>query len=173
MTPHLTHEQFCDLLLDSTPQAAHESGRLELLREHLRDCSICAADFASLNESLTVFRSTATAWSTREWNRAKANAVSQRLAPARPRSFMPAALWTAAAALVVSATLPFALHRTPPANPKTPVAVVHTATPTNQSDEALLEEVNETLSSSIPSPMEPLDDPTAGRPNQSNNQRKN
>ena len=173
MTPHLTHEQLCDLLLDSTPQEIHEADRLGLLREHLRDCSICAADFAALSESLTVFRSTATAWSTREWNSAKASAISQRLAPDRPRSVMPAALWTAAAALVVAATLPLALHRTPHATLKAPTAVVHTAAPTNQSDEALLEEVNETLSSLIPSPMEPLDDPTAGRPNQSNNQRKN
>jgi hypothetical protein len=173
MTPHLNHEQLCDLLLASSLQQAHESGRLELLRQHLRECNDCSTEFASLSESLTAFRSTTTAWSTREWTRAEALARSQRLAPARPRSFMPAALWTAAAALVIVTTLPLALHRTPPATPRTPAAVVHTAPPSNISDEALLEEVNETLSSSIPSPMQPLDDPTAGRPNQSNNQRKN
>jgi hypothetical protein len=173
MTPHLNHEQLCDLLLASSPQGTHESRRLELLRQHLRECNVCAAELASLNESLTVFRSAATAWSSSEWNRAEASTRSLRHAPARPRSLIQAVLWTAAAALVIAATLPFALHRTPPATPRTPAAVVHTAPPSNISDEALLEEVNETLSSSIPSPMQPLDDPTAGRPNQSNNQRKN
>ena len=173
MTPHLNHEQLCDLLLASGHQEAHESGRLELLRHHLRECNACAAELASLRESLTAFRSTATAWSAREWTRAEAGTRSQRLAPARPRTLMPAALWTAATALVVAATLSLALHRTTPATPKAPVATIQTTTPTSQSDEALLEEVNETLSSSIPSPMQPLDDPTAGRQNQSNNQRKN
>ena len=173
MTPHLNHEQLCDLLLASDSRETHESGRLELLRQHLRECHPCAAELASLSESLTAFRSTATAWSASEWNRSETRTRSLRLASARPRSFIPAALWTAAAALVVAATLPLALHRTSPATPKAPVTAVHAVAPTSQSDEALLEEVNETLSSSIPSPMQPLDDPTAGRQNQSNNQRKN
>jgi hypothetical protein len=175
MTPHLTHEQLCDLILAQPTPEPQETGRLDMLRDHIRTCEHCSAEFASLNTSLNTFRSTADAWATGEWSRPRA---SQSPLPARATlwgSLPLPALWAAAAVLVVAATLPLALHHNPPATAPTP-ALVTAAPPrhaNNQSDEALLEEVNETLSSSIPSPMQPLDDPTAGRHNQSNNQRKN
>jgi hypothetical protein len=74
-------------------------------------------------------------------------------------------IWASAAVLLLAAALPFTLHR------HQTVAVA--PNPTAQikqtdriGDEALLEEVDQTLSSSIPTPMQPLADPTAGRSSQ-------
>lgn len=171
MTRHLTHEQLCDLLLDGTA--------LDAAQEHLRDCLLCAAEFASLNQSLNTFRFSADAWATREWASRPPSRLLLNPPPAArttsiSRTFMGPALWAAAAALVIAATLPLTLHRDQPAAPKTPApAAVITQPNTSQSDEALLEEIDQTLSSPIPSPMQPLDDPTAGRHNQPDTQRKN
>ena len=179
MTPHLTHEQLCDLLLAEPAAAPSESsGKIELLREHLSDCHLCSAEFASLSQSLATFRSTADAWASREWASRPARPTLLHHAPARTastaRALMGPALWAAATALVVAITLPLTLHRDQPAAPKTPAPAVVTTQPgTSQSDEALLEEIDQTLSSPIPSPMQPLDDPTAGRHNQPDTQRKN
>jgi len=179
MNRHLTHEQLCDLLLAKhAPDTSESSGHIELLREHLRDCHLCSAEFASLSQSLATFRSTADAWATREWTSRPASPTLLHHAPARTastaRALMGPALWAAATALVVAITLPLTLHRDQPAAPKTPaLAVVTTQPGTSQSDEALLEEIDQTLSSPIPSPMQPLDDPTAGRHNQPDTQRKN
>jgi hypothetical protein len=174
MTPHLTHKQLCDLLVGQPASNLHEAGRLELLREHLRDCERCSAELASLSQSLADFRSTTKAWASHEWTSQQAS--SRSLHPVRPtRSLTMPALWAAAAALVIAATLPLTLHHNgPPSSPPTPKpAAVATQPSANQSDEALLEEIDQTLSSSIPSPMQPLNDPTAGLHNKSNTQRKN
>jgi hypothetical protein len=179
MNRHLTHEQLCDLLLaEPVPDSLESSGQIELLRAHLRDCLLCSGEFESLSQSLATFRSTADAWATRELaNRPAAlplpASVPTQRTPAL-HAFMGPALWAAAAALVVAITLPLALHHDQPAAPKTPAPAAVTAQPrTSQSDEALLEEIDQTLSSPIPSPMQPLDDPTAGRHNQPDTQRKN
>ena len=47
------------------------------------------------------------------------------------------------------------------------------AASTTIGDEALLEEVNQTVSSSIPTPMQPLADPTATDGNQNNSNSRN
>ncbi|WP_035348670.1 hypothetical protein [Edaphobacter aggregans] len=175
MTPHLTHEQLSDLILTQPTADFHEAGRLDMLRDHLRSCERCSSDLAQLRDSLAAFRSTADGWATSEWSRPR---TSQLLLSTPPRaglwgSLPLPALWAAAATLVVAITLPLALHHDSPATPKTPAATVTPQPQSSQSDEALLEEIDETLSSSIPSPMQPLDDPTAGRHNQLNDQRKN
>lgn len=179
MTRHLTHEQLCDLLLaEPAPDSLESSGHIELLRAHLRDCLLCASEFESLNQSLAIFRSSADAWATRELaNRPTVlpllDSVPTRRTPA-PHAFLGPALWAAAAALVIAITLPLTLRHDQPAAPKTPApAAVVTQPGTSQSDEALLEEIDQTLSSPIPSPMQALDDPTAGRHNQPDTQRKN
>jgi hypothetical protein len=178
MTPHLTHEQLCDVILAPSAPELQETGRREMLHDHLRSCEHCSAELAALSASLDAFRSAADAWATREWNRSHRPRTSQPPLPAQLHgalwgSLPLPALWAAAAALVVAATLPLALHHAPPATPKNPTITVTAPPQSSQSDDALLEEVNETLSSSIPSPMQPLDDPTAGRHNQPNDQRKN
>jgi len=162
---HLTHEQLCDLLLAdsqlSEPQA-----------QHLRACSDCAAEYASLRESLTSFRSATVAWASqasanRSWT-SPAQLISTR--PSRwsniaGRLSAQPVLWASAAVLLFAAALPFTLHRhqTAAVAPKPPVQVQQTD---RIGDEALLEEVDQTLSSSVPTPMQPLADPTAGRSSQ-------
>jgi len=174
MTPHLTHEQLCDLLVAKPAPELHEAGRLELLHEHLRNCERCSSELASLSQSLADFRSTTKAWASHEWTSQQTSLRS--LHPVRPtRVLTLSALWAAAAALVIAATLPLTQHHNaPPSSLPAPQAAAVTTQPSaNQSDEALLEEIDQTLSSSIPSPMQPLNDPTAGLHNQSNTQRKN
>jgi hypothetical protein len=192
MTTHLNHEQLCDLLLAdrATDAWTLASPELERSREHVRDCHICADELSSLSQSLTLFRSTADAWAHHEWNNQTNQAAfvnrSLRPVPSTPRLFglfprltLRPALWTAAAAVVVlAAVLPITLQRlsnsagVPGLTATTPAGAAPTsrlATPATQSDEALLEEINQTLSSSVPTPMQPLADPTASGNNQSNN----
>ena len=162
---HLTHEQLCDLLLANSqlpePQA-----------HHLRVCSHCAAEYASLRQSLSSFRSTTVAWAShasahRSWS-SPAPRIStppsmwSRLAE---RLSTPPVLWASAAVLLLAAAVPFTLHRhqTVPVAPHPPAQVQQVD---RIGDEALLEEVDQTLSSPIPAPMQPLADPTAGRSSQ-------
>ena len=48
-----------------------------------------------------------------------------------------------------------------PGTPNGPVTASLAAAPDTKSDEALLEEIDQTLSSSVPTPMQALADPTA------------
>ncbi|RZU42660.1 hypothetical protein [Edaphobacter modestus] len=165
MSPHihLTHQQLCDLLI-ATPEET--SPQLERLREHLRDCPACADEFASIRQPLARFHSATTAWAghnaaSRSWTLPPLPA-SFPFAPFRRR----AGWLLATAALLLAAAIPFAIRDHSSSNPAHPVTAA-TSQPSNPiGDEALLEEVNQTLSSSIPSPMQPLADPTAGRFNQ-------
>jgi hypothetical protein len=83
-----------------------------------------------------------------------------------------------AAALILLAILPFASHH----RNATAIAVHDStgtsATPANTQsstlgDEALLEEINQTVSSSVPTPMQPLADPTANHSQIDSTPRKN
>lgn len=162
---HLTHEQLCDLLLENSAPALDQV-------EHLRTCSRCAAEYNSLRESITLFRSTTIAWAghvsaNRTWSspiRLLSTATRQR--NHRAEQLLMPVLWAAAAMLLIASAIPFALHppqepaRTTHSNPPAPVRPIDRI-----GDEALLEEVDQTLSSSIPAPMQPLADPTAGRSN--------
>lgn len=164
---HLTHEQLCDLLLENTAPALDQV-------EHLRRCSTCAAEYNSLRESITLFRSTTIAWAGHvSANRAWSSPI-RLLSTATPRRNRLAdrfltqpVLWTAAAMLLIASAVPFALH-----HPQEPATTAHSNSPApvrpidRIGDEALLEEVDQTLSSSIPAPMQPLADPTAGRSSQ-------
>jgi hypothetical protein len=67
--------------------------------------------------------------------------------------------WAAAAILLVAASFPLSMRRQPVSAPATAAfASPHTA----ESDEALLEDIDQKVSADVPSPMEPLADPTAG-----------
>ena len=172
MNRHLTHEQLCDLLVaDPTPDI-HDAGRLELLRDHLRSCERCSAELTSLTQSLTTFRSTTTAWATHAWTHRSASAPLPFRSTPPSRILSLPALWTALAAVAVAATISLSLHHQRPAATQTATATTTMQPPATPSDEALLEEVDATLSSSIPSPMQPLNDPTAGLQSL-NHQRKN
>jgi hypothetical protein len=161
---HLTDHQLSEVLIAS-PQES--SLQLEILREHLRDCTLCHDRLISLRNPLTLFRSTTTAW---------ADQVSARrtwtpsLLLARPASSRHLTGWMlTAAALLLAAVIPLALRDHPSTPAPTGKAVssqLHAKPSTPIGDEALLEEVNQTLSSPIPTPMQPLADPTAGRSSQ-------
>lgn len=166
MSPHihLTHQQLCDLLI-ATPQET--SPELKRLREHLRDCSVCADEFASIRQPLERFHSATTAW-------ASHNAAHRSWTLAALPASLPFALFRrragwllATATFLVAAAVPFAIHNHSSSNPAPPITTAnsqsHSRPTTPIGDEALLEEVNQTLSSSIPTPMQPLADPTAGR----------
>jgi hypothetical protein len=62
--------------------------------------------------------------------------------------------------LLVAASFPLSLYRQQ--HHPIPAATAVVAPHTTESDEALLEDVDQTLSADVPSPMEPLADPTAG-----------
>jgi hypothetical protein len=170
MTSHLTHEQLCDLLLSGQSRDAWvlSSPELDAARDHIQECKACSEEFATLSDSMQLFRSTADSWSSQEWSR-KSLVQASTLKPVTSGSrlrglFRQPLLWGAsAAALAIAVAIPFTLHRMDntagnDASISTPSA--YTKAVNTQSDEALLEEINQTLSSSVPSPMQPLADPT-------------
>jgi hypothetical protein len=71
-----------------------------------------------------------------------------------------------AAALLLAAAIPIALRDLQSSRPAHTATVASSQSSSLIGDEALLEEVDQTLSSPIPSPMQPLADPTAGRSSQ-------
>lgn len=166
---HLTEQQFYDLLIADPTESSLE---FQHLREHLLRCPECAAELASLRQPLADFRSSVTAWAghhsaNRSWTR-----------PSHSSPFGTLSIWLlAAAALILLIALPFAIHHDSPAiaTHDATLSTTHSsaASSTTIGDEALLEEVNQTVSSSIPAPMQPLADPTATDGNQNNSNSRN
>jgi hypothetical protein len=164
MTLHLSHEQLCDLILaDLSLQPERESWNdqnadSDVVHEHLRACLICSAELRSLRDSLSHFRDASVSYARQEF----AQSYAQRSSIAPPHSFLSQPLyWTAAAVVFVAALFPLSMHR----HRTTPPAIQTTATSsrqTTESDEALLADIDRKLSADVPSPMEPLADPTAG-----------
>jgi hypothetical protein len=177
MTPHLTHEQLCDVLLaSSAPTPEQESFAVEAAEDHLRNCPLCSAELQSLRASLSLFRHATHSYAEAVYARPAINKAS--IAPS-PRTISHVRYWAIAALLLVAVLLPLSLHRQrTSANPQPAVAVI-VSPQTTESDEALLEGIAQDLSTSVPSPMQPLADPTAGMAAaqypaaQSNSQRKN
>ena len=149
---HLTHEQLCDMLLARAPHPL--SSDYAALQHHLANCPSCTAELASLRTSLSGFRKASTSY-------ARQQLIQFHLAgtPTPSKSLFQPIYWAAAAALCIAAALPITMHRQ---TPTVPVSLASTVKPaTSQSDEVLLEEVNQEISAPIPSPMQPLADPTA------------
>ena len=153
MTPHLTHEQLCDMVLARSPHPL--SSDYAALQHHLGACPACAAELASLRTSLTLFREASTSYSQRQLTRLRADNI-----PTLSKTLVRPAYWAAAAVLCIAAALPITLHRQTPSAPASLISADKPADP-SPSDEALLEEINQELSAPIPSPMRPLADPTA------------
>jgi hypothetical protein len=153
MTPHLTHEQLCDMVLARSPHPL--SSDFAALQHHLGSCPSCAAELASLRTSLTLFREASTSYSQKHLTRLRADTIATL-----PKRLVQPIYWAAAAVLCIAAALPITLHRQNPSAPSASTSATKPVT-TSQSDEALLEEINQELSAPIPSPMQPLADPTA------------
>jgi hypothetical protein len=163
MTLHLTHEQLCDLILaDSSLPLESESQctaepNSDVIHAHLRACPVCSAELRSLRDSLSHFREASTSYARQEF----AQSYAQRSSIAPPHSYLSQPLyWTAAALVFVAALFPLSMHRQRPVSPVTATAI--SASPQmTESDEALLADIDQKVSADVPSPMEPLADPTA------------
>src|SRR5271170_6051887 len=163
MTLHLTHEQLCDLILadsslplESESQCTAEPDS-DVIHAHLRACPVCSDELRSLRDSLSHFREASTSYARQEF----AQSYAQRSSIAPPHSYLSQPLyWTAAALVFVAALFPLSMHRQRPVSPATATTI--SASPQiTESDEALLADIDQKVSADVPSPMEPLADPTA------------
>ena len=160
MTHHLTHEQLCDVLLASSAHIPEqESFAVEAAEDHLRNCLLCSAELQNLRASLSLFRHATHSYAEAVYARPAINKAS--IAPS-PRTISHVRYWAIAAALLVIALLPLSLRRQHTPVAPEPAAAAIVSSQTTESDEALLEGIAQDLSTSVPSPMQPLADPTAG-----------
>jgi hypothetical protein len=167
MTPHLTHEQLCDLVI-AEPDISNSAS--EAAHDHLRACLLCTAELQNLRASLSLFRNATHSYARQEFARPTVNKAS--IAPS-PGYLSHALYWAAAAVVAVAVALPVGLHQQHSPVPQSSAAAV-AAPQTTESDEALLEGIAQDLSTDVPAPMRPLADPTASTATQSNfDQRKN
>src|SRR5277367_6981822 len=155
MNLHLTHEQLCDLILaDSSLRPNDDS---DVVEQHLQACLICSAELKSLRDSLSHFRDASVAYARQEF----AQSYAQRSSIAPPHSYLSQPLyWAAAAVLFVAALFPITLHQQHSA--AISAAKATAAASQVESDEALLTDIDQKISADVPSPMEPLADPTDG-----------
>ena len=168
MTPHLTHEQLCDLVI-AEPDISNSAS--EAAHNHLRACLLCTAELQNLRASLSLFRNATHSYARQEFARPTVNKAS--IAPS-PGYLSHVLYWASATIVAVAVALPIGLHRQHSHVPPPSAAVVVVAPQTTESDEALLEGIAQDLSTDVPSPMRPLADPTASAATQSAfDQRKN
>jgi hypothetical protein len=164
MTLHLTHEQLCDLILADSSLPLESDSRnghkldSDVVQAHLQACLVCSAELRSLRDSLSHFRDASVSYARQEF----AQSYAQRSSIAPPHSYLSQPLyWTAAAVVFVAALFPLSLHRQRSVFPVTTTAT-SASQQTAESDEALLVDIDQKVSADVPSPMEPLADPTAG-----------
>jgi len=159
MNLHLTHEQLCDVLLaDSSLQFIDAGRETDVVDQHLQACLICSAELKSLRDSLSYFRDASVAYSRQEF----AHNYARRSSITPPHSVLSQPLYWAAAAVVFAAALfPITLHQQQSAA-RTAVKAAAPSSQTAESDEALLSDIDQKVSADVPSPMEPLANPTDG-----------
>jgi hypothetical protein len=166
MTLHLTHEQLCDLILAerSLPledeSANNGKQGSDVVQAHLRACLICSAELKSLRDSLSHFRDASVSYARQEFAQSYAHGSS--IAP--PHSYLSQPLyWTAAAVVFVAALFPLSMHRQHPISGGAITATTALTSPqADESDAALLADIDQEISADVPAPMQPLADPTAG-----------
>ena len=165
LTPHLTHEQLCDLILTCSPHPL--SSDFAVLDEHLRACPACSEELTRLSRSLTLFREASTSFARQELATIHARSAHQSVLPS-PHTLARPLSW-AVAALALAALIPLGLHHQRAGQSTPAVSANAPAATTQASDEALLEEINQDLSAGVPSPMRPLDDPASSTSGSSSN----
>ncbi len=149
---HLTSEQFGDLLT---------AGATSAVEAHLAACEQCATEAASLRDSISLFHQASTAYADNQLRELTPLALpSRRLhSPSMQPLF-----WAAAAALLLAAFLPVRSlhqHAVQPTAAVAASASKYDHVPTQESDEALLQDVDRVASASLPASMQALADPTA------------
>jgi hypothetical protein len=155
MNLHLTHEQLCDVLLADSSQQSAGDRDTDIVEQHLQACLICSAELKSLRDSLSHFRDASVAYSRQQF----AQSYAQRSSIAPPHSVLSQPLyWAAAAVVFVAALFPITLHRQSVAREAVKTAAM--AAQNAESDEALLSDIDQKVSADVPSPMQPLADPT-------------
>jgi hypothetical protein len=164
MTVHLTHEQLCDLILadSSLPLEGEFQNNFncdsDVVQAHLQACMVCSAELRSLRDSLSHFRDASVSFARQEF----AQSYARRSSIAPPHSYLSQPLyWTAAAVVFVAALFPLSMHRQRADSPVTATSLSAPQQAT-ESDEALLSDIEQKVSADVPSPMEPLADPTGG-----------
>jgi len=147
---HLTPAQFDALLIGDRDDAA---------ARHLQACPACAAEVAEVRSSLILLSGAITGMAKAE--RFHHNTRTTLLAPPtrRPIFRLTATLALAASVAIVAAVLPVGRLMHPP-TVHTPITA---STHTQESDEALLTEIDQQLSASVPEALEPLQDPTGAQ----------
>ena len=162
-TLHLTHDQLCDLILASGSLPSETANPdifrndSDVVQAHLQACAVCSAELATLRDSLINFREASTSFARQEF----AQSYAQRSSIAPPHSYLSQPLyWTAAALIFVAALFPLSMRRQPALSPVTHTAA-SVSSKTTESDEALLTDIDQMVSADVPTPMEPLADPTA------------
>lgn len=174
MTLHLTHEQLCDLILadSSLPlegEFQNDVNDSDIVQAHLRACPVCSAELTSLRDSLSHFRDASASYARQQF----AHSYAQRSSIAPPHSYLSQPLyWAAAAVIFVAALFPLTMHRQAPTSAVSASAAV-ASQQTTESDEALLADIDLKVSADVPSPMEPLADPTAGASTTSTSDQRN
>jgi len=150
---HLTEDQFGELL----SMGAHSTDpALASAEAHLLTCEQCAAELASLQESVSLFRQASSTYADNELRRMPQISLPARsiLSPALTSTY-----FAAAAALVLAAILPMQSLRQHTLH-SAPAVSASSSDSTIESDEALLAGIDRETSASVPSPMEALADPT-------------
>ena len=158
---HLSEDQFGELLAQSPGIHTSETAAAEA---HILACEQCAAEFAALRESLSLFRQASSAYADKEL----CNLPPMQL-PARPShalALQPTYL-AVAAAVVLAAFLPLQTMRQHSFQPAPSVATSVADRPAQPEDEALLQDIDTEISASVPTPMQALADPTSGDTNSS------
>lgn len=166
MTPHLSHEQLCDLVAADL-SSQHEATGFAVTQEHLRACAACAAELRTLRDSLADFREASIAFSRQQF----AQTTHLRwasIAPPPHRYLSQPLYWAAAVLTLVAALFPLSMrhggpvHSTAPSTAQIALgAPANTSAQSTESDEELLADIDQKVNADIPSPLEPLANPAA------------
>jgi hypothetical protein len=178
---HLSHEQLCDHLLATTaladPAASSSSSGFHIVEDHLRACPLCAAELSSLQSALTNFHAATTSFADQELARLTSRIPRTQFATLVPqrkdRLYRSPLLWACAAALLVGATattfVPTVLHHQHGVVTTAAVSPAQQTSAAPESDQALLDEVDDDLAASVPSAMQPLSDPLSTQSTETRN----
>jgi hypothetical protein len=155
---HLSNDEMVDLLACCSDGEQHSAEVVTNSRAdaHLLNCPTCAGEFASLRETLSLFREATVYHAGREFNRIERPQV--HIFPTSG-AYSQGLLWLAASAILMAGILPIEMRWQQALHPSPTVSATASAR-SGQSDEALLEDINRELSASVPAPMQTLADPT-------------
>ncbi len=158
---HLTEAQMDGLLHGETGQTEAD----DAVARHLHRCPLCAAELSELRGSIGLLRTAATEFAARSTTARTAGirlAATASTRGSRNLRWMPATLALAASLAVMAALAPISslVHgHDSAAKPTSSGSVTPTQDHSVAEDDALLREIDQQLSASVPTALEPLADP--------------